>query len=270
MSYRQDFHIHTTFSPDAQSKPEEVVKAAEQAGLTEIIITDHCDCNNGCAFPPGYDVWPDLDVAAYTSAVEALRETTDVRIGVGVELGEATQMPEYSAKVLAGYDWDYVIGSFHNPPEKIDYYYTDYTSLDLKKTMTEYFEGLYELVKDNRFDVLGHLYYLVRYIYRQGLTVDISEYTGMIEDIFRVLVKNGRGIEVNTSCLKDKFAGLIPGYEYIKLFKDCGGEIITVGSDSHQPCRVGDGFDVAVEAIKQAGFQVLASFEKRTPVFRKI
>ena len=35
----------------------------------------------------------------------------------------------------------YVIGSFHNPKGKIDYYYTDYTALDLRTVFDEYFEG---------------------------------------------------------------------------------------------------------------------------------
>lgn len=270
MSYRQDFHIHTVFSPDAKSFPRQVVEAAEKAGLNEIMITDHCDCNNGCAFPPGTQPWPDLDLAAYTAAVEALQNTANIRVGVGIELGEADQRPEYSERVLSFYDWDFVIGSFHNPPGKVDYYYTDYSTLNLKQVMNEYFEGLYRLACDDRFDVLGHLYYLVRYIYRQNLTVSLSEYNGNIRDIFRVLVKNGRGIEVNTSCLKDKFAGLIPGFEYLKMFKECGGEVVTVGTDAHTPDRVGEGVDVAVEAVKAAGFGCLASFEKRNPVFRDL
>lgn len=270
MSYRQDFHIHTTFSPDAESRPEEVLRAAEAQGLCEIMITDHCDCDNGCAIPAPLEAWPRLDLKQYTEKIESLRSMTDIRVGVGIELGEADQMPEYSAEVLSFYDWDYVIGSFHNPKGKIDYYYTDYTALDLRTVFDEYFEGVYRLAVDNRFDVLGHLYYLVRYIYRQGLTADLSGYRGKIEEILRVLVRNGKGIEVNTSCLKDRFSGLIPGYDVIKMFKDCGGEIITVGSDAHTPERVGEGFDEALEAIREAGFTALASFEKRNPVFRDI
>jgi len=38
-----DYHVHTTFSPDAQSPMEEVVISAIEKGLTEICFTDHID-----------------------------------------------------------------------------------------------------------------------------------------------------------------------------------------------------------------------------------
>ncbi|MCX8198092.1 MAG: PHP domain-containing protein [Candidatus Micrarchaeota archaeon] len=40
-NFQADLHIHTFFSFDSLSKPEDVVRAAEKAGLSAIAITDH-------------------------------------------------------------------------------------------------------------------------------------------------------------------------------------------------------------------------------------
>ncbi|HRJ70885.1 MAG TPA: CehA/McbA family metallohydrolase [Terrimicrobiaceae bacterium] len=44
MLHRFDLHIHTYFSADAASSPEEVIAAAKARGLSGIAITDHDSC----------------------------------------------------------------------------------------------------------------------------------------------------------------------------------------------------------------------------------
>jgi predicted metal-dependent phosphoesterase TrpH len=44
MLYRFDLHTHSFFSPDASSKPEEMVEVAKSRGLNGIAITDHDTC----------------------------------------------------------------------------------------------------------------------------------------------------------------------------------------------------------------------------------
>ena len=54
------------------------------------------------------------------------------------------------------------------------------------------------------------------------------------------------------------------------MFKECGGEIITTGSDSHCVEDLGKGLVEATEMIKRAGFNYISYFKERNPQFIKI
>lgn len=268
--FKADCHIHTEFSFDGHQTAEEAVTAAEKAGLTEITITEHCECNDNAALPPGEEPWTDLDVAEYTKTFEKLREKTPLKINIGIELGQATQGQEYAQKMISAYNWDFILGSLHNVRGEYDFYYIDYKNKDIKKLFAEYFDQLYETVMLGGFSSLTHLYYPVRYIYRAGLTVDMSEFDEQICAVLELCAKKDTGLEINTSALDDKFGDFVPGLKYAEMFRNLGGRIITVGSDAHRAQRVGAGIGEAYEMIKRAGFSEIATFENRIPVFHKI
>lgn len=54
------------------------------------------------------------------------------------------------------------------------------------------------------------------------------------------------------------------------MYKDAGGEIITVGSDAHHAEHIGYGFDVARELLLSHGFRYYTTFKERKPEFHKI
>lgn len=268
--FKADSHIHTTFSPDGRQTPEQLIQTAIASGLTEITVTEHCECNDNAALPPEETPWPDLDVKAYTETYEKLKETSPIKINIGIEIGQATQGREYAEKMLSSYEWDFVLGSLHNVRNEYDFYYMDYAGKDLKKLFSEYFDQLYETVETCRFSSLSHLYYPVRYIYRQGLTLDLEQFDGQIKLILELLAKKGLGLEINTSSVSDSYGDLVPGFRYAKMFRELGGEIVTVGSDGHYAEKVGVGIDVAYKMLKEAGFTAVATFEKQVPVFHNI
>ena len=204
----------------------------------------------------------------YTSeTIDSLRQISPIKVGLGIELGQATFALDAAQKALSAYDWDFVLGSLHNIEGGTDFYYVDYRSADIEKLTSLYFKDLYDLVKWNGFDVLSHLYYHLRYIYRQGLELDIKKYETEIREIFKLLISNGKGIEVNNSSLYDAFGDVIPGLYFLKIYREMGGEIITIGSDAHVEDRVGLGVDYAVGLLKEAGFKAISSFEKRKVSF---
>ena len=135
--FRSDCHIHTVFSPDGNQTPEQMLKAAAEAGLTEITVTEHCECNGNAALPDGETPWPDLDVKSYTETFEKLKEISPIKINIGIELGQATQGKEYAAIMTAAYNWDFILGSLHNVRNELDFYYIDYKGKDLKKLFSE-------------------------------------------------------------------------------------------------------------------------------------
>ena len=268
--YKIDYHLHSKFSPDSKTEPAEILKVAKKKGLDEVIFTDHCECNNNMAVPPEEEKWPIFEPTNYIKTLEALKEASPIKMGIGIELGQATQGLEFADKILKAYDWDFTIGSLHNVRGEYDFCFLDYKNKDINHLFKRYFDELYELVKWDKFCVLGHLYYPVRYIYKQGLSLNLEQYNSQICDIFKLLIKNGKGIEINTSGLWSKYAKTIPSFEYIKLYRECGGEIITIGSDSHFAEKVGEGVDIAITQLKEAGFKAITAFEKQKPIFKDI
>lgn len=95
-------------------------------------------------------------------------------------------------------------------------------------------------------------------------------YLDMAGDLFRQLAKQDKGIELNTAGLFMPVHKTQPDLDFLRLYKDCGGKIITVGSDSHQAAHVGRGMDRARELLLAAGFEYITVFENRTPRFISI
>ena len=79
-----------------------------------------------------------------------------------------------------------------------------------------------------------------------------------------------RGIEVNTSCYRYNLPDLTPSRHILNMYKDLGGEIITTGSDSHNPAQIAYNFDYIYSYLQSIGFKYVCSFDKMNPQFIKI
>jgi histidinol-phosphatase (PHP family) len=86
----------------------------------------------------------------------------------------------------------------------------------------------------------------------------------------KVIIPAGKGIELNTSDLRYGLATGLPSFDILKLYKECGGEIITIGSDSHVPETLAYDFRRGLERIKEAGINYIASFTNGKPEFHLI
>lgn len=268
--FRVDYHLHSSFSHDSKEAPENIIASAANKGLSHIIFTEHLDVNIDDPIPEEFRPIRPLDIGAYTSRLEELKKTAPIKVGTGIELGQATLKLDVAEKALAAYDWDIVLGSMHNVKDRYDFYYLDYSKENIDELATLYFEELYRLVKWNGFDILSHLYYQLRYIYRQNLTYDITKFEAEIREIFKLLIANGKGMEVNTSSFDGAFGDVIPGLYFLKIYREMGGEVITIGSDAHTADRVAVGFDYAYSLLREAGFKAVATFEKRKVKFMDI
>ena len=61
----------------------------------------------------------------------------------------------------------------------------------------------------------------------------------------------------------------LPSVDFIKRFRELGGEIVTVGSDAHDASRVGQHIVGALEIAKDV-FGYVCTFEKRKAIFHKL
>lgn len=274
-----DCHTHTQFSVDSEADINLMCHRAAELGLEAYAITDHCECN--CWYGEEYyngtvkatDFGYSKDFENSVAAVTRLKEEYGDRLNLicGTEMGQAMHDLSVAEKIISDPRLDFVIGSVHQIRGFEDFAFIDYkkyTADELYDLLERYFGEVYELCRWGEFDILGHLTYTLRYISGAcGIKVDISRFREMIAESFRVLIYNGCGIEINTSGLRQAYGKTFPGIEHVKLYKDLGGELLSIGSDAHTVEDLGKGVAEGAEIAKAAGFSHICYFRNRKPVF---
>ena len=91
----------------------------------------------------------------------------------------------------------------------------------------------------------------------------LAFYQDIIDEILKTLIQKGKGIEVNTSGYAlNKTCGF-PNFDIVKRYKELGGTIITVGTDSHTSDRVGEHVEDVLKQYQEIGFDDVTTFTKR-------
>ncbi len=260
-----DSHNHSTQSPDGENTLREMAEKAAALGIEHLTVTDHLEINKF------YDEEFPYEEPVKQSAqlLPALKEEfkNKVDIHYGVELGQPLHDMELTNRMLDSCDYEFIIGSCHMVKGWDDFYYLDYKKNDPHYLMKLYFEEVLEMAEWGKFDVLGHLTYPLRYIEGDfGIKIDMDRYASIIEKIFITLIKNGMGIEINTSGLREKINVTLPSEKYVKIYRDLGGEIITVGSDAHCAENLGKGISQGIQIAKKCGFDKIYYYDRRKPV----
>ena len=272
-----DNHSHTQYSGDIPagrgSSVRELCLAAEEKGIEQLAITDHCDIDG---IRDGY--FAPLDHESVMRDIFAAKEEFRGRVRVlfGIELGQGTHMPEESERLLARYPYDIVLGSVHAVRGIIDFSDTDlisYGEQGRKELWEKYLSELLEAVEWGRFDVLTHITYPKRYFLKQGITgfPDIAgkgrEY---FEPVLRAVIEKGVTLECNSSGLRQIMKECLPNRDLLSFYYELGGRDITVGSDAHRASDIGAGIKEACELLREVGFRYVTTFENRQKSYEKL
>jgi histidinol-phosphatase (PHP family) len=258
-----DCHTHTNISPDADKRAtvELYCKKARNIGLKYIAVTEHLEINK-------YD--EEKDTFEKSMSENTRQKEHFPYLISGLEMGQATQDFTIAEKVLEDKRLDFVIGSIHELPGREDFAFINYHNLNTKYLLKENFLEILRLCKWGKFDVLGHLTYVLRYMSKAGINTDLQPYNEIIAESFRELISKGKGIEINTSGLRQIYGKTFPTIKYVKLFKDLGGDVISVGSDAHNASDLCRGIKEGAEMALEAGFEYLTVFKERKPIKIKI
>lgn len=264
--FTADYHTHSLHSPDGSEPLARLADAALAAGLNELAVTDHCDVGPHAFHRP--------DARAYREELLGARSAYAGRLKIlqAVELGEASHNAEMAAAVLSENDFDFVIGSYHILKDGTDFWATPWRDAEIaRERIPRYLDECMELVASVSFDVLGHLTYPLRYMNgRYMLDLSFDSETDRLRELFGMLVHSGRGIELNVSGLLTAWGRPMPELSLLRLYRSCGGEIITVGTDAHTAPEVGAGIRDGYELLRQAGFRYVTAFSERKPRYEKI
>ena len=268
-----DYHSHTQFSNDSRTNMRELARCAYEHGINELCFTDHMDdcCVN--------DPEPKIRGSVETWN-EELSEFNEVKaefegkitLKLGMELSGYNHMPELSQKIAKETPGlDFVMASLHNTRSTLDFFYYKFSGMDeCRKLAEEYLLENLEIANLGGFDCMAHIGYFNKCTARMGYVVPLMDYRDILEEIFKVLVIKGLGLEINTSGILNPMGEPIPNLEALKLYRSLGGEIITVGSDSHGTRFYPGGIPEGYEVLKAAGFKYVTTFTARKPSFIKL
>lgn len=267
-----DCHMHTHHSGDSDAPMESMINHAIALGLKAICFTEHQDFDFIYEPDEPQDIFL-TDTDAYHKELREMQAKYDSRINIrfGIELGLQTHLTAQLADYSSFYDFDFIIGSSHLCNHKDPYLKSFFTGRDERDAYLEYFTYIKECVSScHDFDVYGHLDYVLRYGPTKNTGFRYSEYQDVIDSILRSLIECGKGIELNTSGYAYALGTPHPCREILLRYRELGGEILTVGSDAHDPAHIASDFNKAARLLLDCGFHYYCVFERRKPIFYPI
>lgn len=259
-----DYHIHSDFSADCQTPMEQTIRKAIRLGLDEICFTEHIDYDY-----PDPSIVFEFDLDAYDRKIKEMRDQYGERLTIkkGVEIGvEPHQLDRYH-NLTEQEHFDFIICSMHTSDKKDLHSGAFFAGKSQEEAYQIYFEELLYCVRHfKNFQVLGHLDLVKRYK-EQESSEDFHE---IIAEIFKEIIPAGKGIELNTSGKRYGMENGMPSTDILKLYKALGGEIITLGSDSHTETSLAYDFKESLELLQTMGFEYVCTFENKKPDFHHI
>ncbi|HST24355.1 MAG TPA: histidinol-phosphatase [Gaiellaceae bacterium] len=261
-----DYHMHLR-RPETDREEvdhsagaiERYLETAAARGVDEIGFTEHV-----YYFRQTWDVWTldyqfercvyDLD--RYCDVVlEAKRQGLPVKLGLEVDFVGERQ--EQLTEAIAGYPWDFLLGSVH---------WIDGLAVDQEpglwglhsdeEVWRRYVAAVTELAATGSVDVLAHLD-LAKIFRKLPEPAVLAELHEQLADAAR-----GLAVEISTNGLYKPVGELYPDPA---LLRACVGRgiPITIASDAHVPANVGRDFDRAIELARGAGCETVTVFEGR-------
>ena len=278
----EDYHVHTEFSEDSDCPMQDQISQAINNGIQEICITDHVDYgvkldwdepekirfrDYGCAVA-------NVNYPVYFNKLDYMRKLYGDKITIknGLEFGIQTHTVGQFQKLFDRYEdrLDFIILSLHQINDQEFWMQAFQKGKSQQQYNEEYYRELYEIMKVYKdYSVLGHLDVINRYDLLGCYPFEKTE--DIVAEILKLAIRDGKGIEVNTSSFRYGLPDLQPCRKILHLYKDLGGRILTIGSDAHYPNYVGAHIPEVMNILKdEIGFTEICSFDRMAPSFHHI
>ncbi len=268
--YLADYHTHSRVSPDANTPMTDMAEAAIAVGLDELCFTDHVEpiVWGSTELRGSYD-WNAL-TEEYRIARKAIGDRITLRLGI--ELGDAPWSFAHAEQMIADApELDFVIGSVHMLSERFNgvdlYFFDPANDNEARAGMADYLRQVQRLAEWGQFNVLGHLTLPLRYLNEnRGFHLTFDGFESEIEEILRTLIGKGLGIELNTN----RGNTPLPDEKWLRMYRELGGEIITLGTDAHSPNYVGCAIRERQALLRKCGFTHFCTFQKGRPIWHEL
>jgi histidinol-phosphatase (PHP family) len=266
-----DYHVHLRPDDLAGTSAERYLTAAnaeryravaDERGIEELGVSEHVYRFTQALEVWQHELWRDSardDLDAYCAFV---REETDLKLGIEADFVPGRE--DRMAELLAGRDWDYVVGAIHFVGDgALDYDRYDIWSAGEapERVWRRYFEWLGEAAASGMYDILAHPD-LVKYWGSQRPAPE-RDPRYFYEIAMEGIAESGIAIEVSTAGLRKPVGELYPARAFLEMVLDAGNPI-ALSSDAHVPDDLGRDYERALELLGELGVTELAVFERRT------
>ena len=266
-----EYQIYSSLEGECIEDWDRIWERAKELGIKEIAINDHMDLDVIVTSNSNDFI---LNLDEYVPTILKLKDKykKDLDVKLGMEFGIQRHLGEVGDNIIEKYPFDFIISSVHS----VDKLLLDQKEFWENKTREQahdkYFLEILKSVENfNRFSVQGHLDFITRYggIDKKGF-IDYIRYQDIIDEILKKIISKGKGIEINTSGIRYNENRFYPCDDIIKRYFKLGGEILTIGSDSHKASDLGKDFKKAYDFLESIGVKYISSFDLLDVSFKKI
>ncbi|ULO07434.1 histidinol-phosphatase HisJ [Paenibacillus sp. 19GGS1-52] len=263
-----DYHTHHERCGHAVGKLEEYVQRGVELGLQQLGLSDHLPLIH--VDPATY--YPEMAMPLYElpryveeclTLKERYRGIIELRVGLEADYIEGYE--EQIRELLSPYPWDYLIGSVHFLGE---WDITDYRQVhgwegkDVVEVYRRYYDAVQKSALSGLYDIIGHMDVIKRFGYGPQTPEDKAEVNKLELETLKAIAESGIAMELNASGLTKPCAEMFPA-EHVLQGALTLGIPLTLGSDAHDPLKLGDGLQEARSMLWHTGFRGLAIFEGR-------
>jgi histidinol-phosphatase (PHP family) len=249
----QDYHTHSTYSDGRFLFA--MVRAASEAGLSGIGISDHCTVSErepmrGQRNLLGFNL--DVTYERRRGAIEGLRERVDVAVHDAVEMDYDPREEGAIADFLDQAGFDYAIGSVHHLEDTnvhVEPYFAEKPERERRALVDRYFEKLVSLVESELFAVAAHPDLIERTPALRGLASE-EHYQRTAEAFAR-----SRTVpELNAGRVLDDYGNFHPSPAFLGALAE-HDVAVTVGTDSHRPEEIAPRAERIDELLDERGIE---------------
>jgi histidinol-phosphatase (PHP family) len=260
-----DYHMHLR---DPEERIDHTVEAVERfveqagkRGIDEIGFTEHI-----YYFEQTRRFWTETyqlercvyDLDRYVEAVaEGKRRGLPVKLGLEVDYAPGSERE--LADLLAGYPFDYLLGSVHF----VDGFAVDsepglVEKLGPEEAWRRYFVWLRNAARSGLFDSLSH----PDLVKHHGPRARPESVVWLHEETADAIDAAGVCIEVSSAGLHKPVGELYPDQQLLTACHERGVPI-TLASDAHVPQNVGRDLDRAIAYAREGGYETVTVYEAR-------
>lgn len=261
-----DYHTHHERCGHAVGTLEDYVRKGIELGLDHLGLSDHMPLVHidpatyyeGMAMP--MDEMPRY-VEECMELKEKYRNEIDIRVGLEADYVEGYE--EQIAKLIEPYPWDYVIGSVHflGTWDITDYRQVhNWEGKHVEDVYERYYDAVQKAAKTGLYDYIGHIDVIKRYAKPPLPDMEMLE-----RETIDVIQAQGLAIELNASGLRMPCEEMFPSRRILSYCHERGVPL-TLGSDAHDPKRLSQYLDRAMDMLIDVGFTELATFDKRQTI----
>lgn len=262
-----DYHTHHARCGHAVGELEEYVKRGIEMGLHQIGLSDHMPLIH--VKPEDY--YPEMampmeELPRYVEECMTLKDRYkgQIEVRVGLEGDYIEGYERHIEKIIQDYPWDYVIGSVHFLGEWdiTDFRQTHgWEGKDPLDVYRKYYDAVQKAAATGLYDIMGHLDVIKRFGFSPGVE-HIDEVIALEQAALAAVSRSGKAMELNASGLSKACEEMFPSRRMLEEAMRLGIPL-TLGSDAHQPQKLGEHLDTARELLEELGVEKIATFQNR-------